>query len=153
MAFGNWHSQGYEERKLTKPSRTHGNGGWRFYIAQGFIVGKNVFAGVKAASWRGPWSDYISYARYISTVPAGRPGRRFCPSRPRSTSVYTVHTITTTTTATTVRTPFLNATSPPRGFFRPNKRFSYYFGEFLRRSVHDITSNGSVLLYLTLLLF
>ena len=47
-------------------------GGQRFYIARGFIVGKNVFAGVEAASWRGPWSDYISYARYISTVPAGK---------------------------------------------------------------------------------
>lgn len=143
-----------EVRRETKCCCTHGCGGRGFYTAWGFIVGKNVFAGVEATSWRGLWSDYISYARYISSVPAGRPGRRFWPSWnvPPSLQHSTKTTTTTTTTATTLRTPFLNPfLAATRGFFKAKKRFSYYFGEFFWRSVHDITYLSSALLYLSFL--
>lgn len=63
----------------------------RFHIPRGFIVGKNVFTGVATASWRKPWSDYISCARYISEEKAVRKTRR--PRRwwilPASEETYT----------------------------------------------------------------
>lgn len=45
----------------------------RFHIPRGFIVGKNRVRRCRSrASWRGPWSDYISYARYISSGEGGQ---------------------------------------------------------------------------------